>query len=319
MTALPIIIDCDPGIDDAIAILTAFVSPELELLGITAVCGNQPLERTVRNALQLCELGGRADVPVFAGCFRPLLRQPIHGHFHGGSGLGNTVLPDPVKVAEERHAVDFLIESCRAAAANNRKLTLCTLGPLTNVAVALRMDPAIAAGIERIVMMGGAYREAGNRTIAAEFNILADPHAAHIVFSSGLPIVALPLDATHQVILTPGYAAQLSGAAGRISGPLGEMMAFWDRNDVRRYGARGGPMHDPLVIAYLLAPHLFGTEVARVFVEHDSELCLGQTIADWYGKSGQHPNVEIVTRVDAQGVFDLFHERLSRYAPEALT
>jgi purine nucleosidase len=319
MAALPIIIDCDPGIDDAIAILTAFVSPELDVLGITPVCGNQPLKRTVRNALQVCELGGRPDVPVYAGCFRPLFRDPIYGQFHGKTGLGNTVLPDPVKRVEERSAVDFMIETFEAAAATGRKITLCCLGPMTNLAVALRMKPEIADGIERIVMMGGAYREPGNRTMTAEFNMLADPHAAHIVFSSGIPLVALALDATHQVILTPDHVTRFAAVSGRISKPLSELMAFWDRNDVRRYGSRGGPLHDPLVIAYLLAPHLFQTEKARVFVEHESELCMGQTVADWYGKTGLEPNADIVVKVDAAGVIDLFVDRLSRYALEKVS
>jgi len=318
MTPIPIIVDCDPGIDDTIALLTAFVSPELEILGITAVCGNQPLEHTVRNALQVCELGQRTDIPVHAGCFRPMLREPIHGQFHGKTGLGNTVLPDPVKRVEDKSAVDFLIDTLTAAAASRKRVTICCLGPMTNVAVALRMTPRIAEGIERIVMMGGAYRESGNRTMTAEFNVLADPHAAHVVFSSGIPIVALALDATHQVMLKPGHVAQFSNVSGRISGTLAELMAFWDRNDVRRYGSRGGPLHDPLVIAYLLAPHLFETERARVFVEHESELCMGQTIADWYGKSGLEPNADIVTKVDAEGVIGFFLDRLSRYAEKAV-
>lgn len=316
MTPRRVIIDCDPGIDDAIALLTAFVSPELQILGITPVCGNQPLERTLRNTLQICELGGRPDIPVYAGCFRPLLRDPIHGQFHGTSGLGATTLPTPSKTVEDKGAVNFLIDSCADAVRGGTRITLCTLGPLTNVAVALRIDPRMAQGVDRIVMMGGAYREAGNRTMTSEFNVLADPHAAHVVFSSGIAIVALPLDATHQVILTPERAEKLSGSAGRLSGPLGEMMAFWDRNDVRRYGSRGGPLHDPLVVAYVLAPHLFVTQRARVFVEHESELCMGQTIADWYGKSGKEPNVDIVTRVDADGVYDFFLDCFSRYAAE---
>ncbi|KLK91303.1 nucleoside hydrolase [Microvirga vignae] len=316
MTALPIIIDCDPGIDDTIALLVAFVSPEFNVLGITPVCGNQPLERTMRNTLQICELGGRSDVPVYAGCFRPLLRDPIHGQFHGKTGLGNTVLPDPVKMAEEKSAVDFMIESFEAAAVNGQRITVCCLGPLTNIAVALRMKPTIAHGIERVVMMGGAYREPGNRTMTSEFNVLADPHAAHIVFSSGIPIVALALDATHQVILTPSHVTRFAAVSGRISKPLSELMAFWDRNDVRRYGSRGGPLHDPLVIAYLLAPQLFEAQKARVFVEHESELCMGQTIADWYGKSGLEPNADIIVKVNADGVIDLFLDRLSRYAQE---
>jgi purine nucleosidase len=318
MKPISIIVDCDPGIDDTIALLTAFVSPELDILGITPVCGNQPLERTVRNALQICELGNRTDVPVFAGCFRPLFRDPLYGQFHGKTGWGNTVLADPVKTAEDKPAVDFLIESFETAALSGRKITLCCLGPMTNLAVALRMKPGIVAGIERVVMMGGAYREPGNRTMTSEFNVLADPHAAHIVFSSGIPIVALALDATHQVILTPDHVAQFAAVSGRISEKLSELMAFWDRNDVQRYGSRGGPLHDPLVIAYLLAPQLFQTQKARVFVEHESELCMGQTIADWYGKSGLEPNAEIVVKVDAQGVIDLFLDRLSRYAKETV-
>ncbi|KGE02436.1 MULTISPECIES: nucleoside hydrolase [Rhizobium/Agrobacterium group] len=318
MTPIPIIVDCDPGIDDTIALLTAFVSPELDILGITPVCGNQPLERTVRNALQVCELGRRTEIPVYAGCFRPMFREPIYGQFHGQTGLGNTVLPDPVKAVEKKSAVDFLIDTLVAAAALRKRITICCLGPMTNVAVALRMSPQIAEGIERIVMMGGAYREPGNRTMTAEFNVLADPHAAHVVFSSGIPIVALALDATHQVMLKPEHVAQFSSVSGRISETLAELMAFWDRNDVRRYGSRGGPLHDPLVIAYLLAPHLFKTERARVFVEHESELCMGQTVADWYGKSGQEPNADIVTRVDAEGVIAFFLERLSRYAEKAV-
>jgi purine nucleosidase len=318
MTSIPIIVDCDPGIDDTIALLTAFVSPELEILGITPVCGNQPLERTVRNALQVCELGERTDIPVFAGCFRPMFRDPIHGQFHGKTGLGNTVLREPVKTVEKKSAVDFLIDTLTAAAELNKRVTICCLGPMTNLAVALRMNAQIAEGIERIVMMGGAYREPGNRTMTAEFNVLADPHAAHVVFSSGIPIVALALDATHQVMLKPEHVEQFSAVSGRISQTLAELMAFWDRNDVRRYGSRGGPLHDPLVIAYILAPQLFQTERARIFVEHESELCMGQTIADWYGKSGLEPNADIVTKVDAEGVIAFFLDRLSRYAEKAV-
>lgn len=317
MTARPIIIDCDPGIDDTIALLTAFVSPELNILGITPVCGNQPLERTVRNALQVCELGGRTDVPVFAGSHRPLLRDPIHGQFHGKTGLGNTMLPDPVKQAEALSAVDFFTRTLGEAAKTGDKVTVCCLGPMTNLALALRIDPTIAGGVERIVMMGGAYREPGNRTMTAEFNMLADPHAAHIVFSSEIPIVALALDATHQVILTPEHVEMFARVSGRISQPLAELMAFWDRNQVERYGSRGGPLHDPLVIAYLLAPHLFETRRARIFIEYESELCMGQTVADWYGKSGMEPNADIVTRVDAPGIIAFFLERLSRYSEQA--
>ncbi|MEQ9861961.1 nucleoside hydrolase [Pectobacterium cacticida] len=313
MSALPIIIDCDPGIDDAIALLSAFVAPALDIRGICAVCGNQPLEKTVRNALQIVELGHRTDIPVFAGCHRPLLRPPIHGQFHGESGLGKTVLPAPQKQAEAQHAVSFIINQCRQAIADGMPITLCTLGPLTNVAMALRMAPDIADGIARIVMMGGAYREAGNRSLTSEFNMLADPQAAKIVFDSSIAIVALPLDATHQVILTPERVARFVALAGRISAPLDEMMAFWDRNDIRRYGSRGGPLHDPLVIAWVLAPDCFTTEKACVYIEQDSELCMGQTVADWYGKTERQPNVDVVTGVNVERVIALFSDLLSRY------
>ena len=311
MTATPIVIDCDPGIDDAIALLTAFVSTELDIRAITPVCGNQPLERTVRNALTVCELAGRCDIPVHPGCFRPLFREPIHGQFHGRGGLGNAELPEPTKRAERRSAVDFLIEALEAAATGSR-LTICCLGPMTNLAVALRMKPAIAAGIERVVMMGGAYREPGNRSLTSEFNVLADPHAAGIVFSSGVPIVALGLDVTHRVMLQPAHVARFGDMSGPIAKTIFDLMAFWDRNDVRRYGSRGGPLHDPLVIAYLLAPQLFRCERARVFVEHESELCMGQTVADWFGKTGGEANVEIATEVDAT-VLELILGRLARY------
>lgn len=314
MKTLPVIIDCDPGIDDAIALLSAFVAPQLNILGICTVCGNQPLLNTLRNALQITEVGQRTDIPVFAGCHQPMFREPIHGQFHGENGLGNTAFPAPQKQPETLHAVNFLINSCEQAIRDNQPVTLCVLGPLTNLATALRMRPQIAAGIARVVLMGGAYREAGNRTMTSEFNMLADPHAAHVVFSSELNITVLPLDATHQVILTPEHVGKFINVSGRISQPLGELMAFWDRNDIRRYGSRGGPLHDPLVIAYVLAPELFGSEKARVFVEYSSELCMGQTVADWYGKSGQTANVDIVTRVDAAKVFMLFYELLSRYA-----
>ncbi|MFK4825999.1 nucleoside hydrolase [Paenochrobactrum sp. BZR 588] len=316
MKPISIIIDCDPGIDDTIALLTAFVSPELNIRGITPVCGNQPLENTVRNALQVCELGDRTDVPVYAGCFKPMVREPIYGQFHGKSGLGNTMLPDPVKKPETQSAVDFLIEELSKAAEKQEPITLCCIGPMTNLAVALRIKPQIAAGVERIIMMGGAYRESGNRTMTAEFNMVADPHAAHIVFSSNIPIVALALDATHQVMLKPEHVSEFARVSGRISTTISELMMFWDRNDVRRYGSRGGPLHDPLVIVYLLAPHLFESEPARIFVEHESQLCMGQTIADWYGKSNLEPNAQIVSKVDAPAVIELMLERLSRYADD---
>lgn len=317
MAALPIIIDCDPGIDDAVAILTAMASPELEIIGVCAVSGNAPIERTVRNALQICELAGRPRTPVFSGCFRPLLREPIRGQFSGAKGLGSVALPDPVKQAEPQHAVRFLVETLTQAGRTGRKITLCAMGPLTNVAMALRHGPEIEAGIERIVMMGGAFREAGNRTMTSEFNILADPHAAHIVFSSDLPIVVMSLDASHQAIATPERVSAIRAVGGPVSPVVADLLTYWDRKDLARYGALGGPLHDPLTIAWLLRPDLFEAERARVFVQHESEVSMGQTIADWWNKSGVTPNADIVSKVDADGFFALLMERLARYPLKA--
>ncbi|WP_342358818.1 nucleoside hydrolase [Terrarubrum flagellatum] len=317
MTPAPVIIDCDPGIDDTVAILTALASPELDILGISVVSGNAPLERTVRNALQICELAGRPETPVYSGCFRPLMRAPIRGQFSGVKGLGSANLPDPSKKQEATHAVRFLVDTLTEAGRTGRKITLCTLGPLTNIAVALRHGPEVAAGIERIVMMGGAFREAGNRTMTSEFNILVDPHAAHIVFSSDIPVIVQSLDATHQAIATPERIAKIRSVGGRVAELVADLLTFWDRKDVARYGSLGGPLHDPLVIVYLLRPDLFKTEQARVFVQHESEVSMGQTIADWWNKSGETPNAQIVSKVDADGVFALISERLARYAVAA--
>ncbi|MEI7347101.1 nucleoside hydrolase [Dickeya chrysanthemi] len=313
MRSIPIIIDCDPGIDDALALLSAFVAPQLVIEGITVVNGNQPLPNTLRNALQIVELGERTDIPVFAGCWQPMLREPIHGQFHGKNGLGDSDFPAPRKTAEIQHAVNFLIARCRAAAHRGERITLCSLGPLTNLASAFCIAPDIVAGIERIVSMGGACREWGNRTMTSEFNLLADPHAAHIVFSQDVPMTLLPLDATHQMMLTPERVGELVANAGRLRGPLSQLMAFWDRNDVKRYGSRGGPLHDPLVIAWVLRPDLFQTERARVFVEHQSELCMGQSVMDIYGKSGLSANVDVVTGVAVEDVFQLFCRLFAAY------
>lgn len=314
MTALPIIIDCDPGIDDSVGILMALASPELDVLGITVVAGNVELERTLRNTLQVRELSGRREVPVLAGCHRPLVRKQLLGIYSGVKGLGPVTLPEPTTPLDPRHAVPFLVESLTGAARTGAKITLCTMGPLTNVAMALRHAPVVAEGIARIVMMGGAFRQAGNRTMSAEFNILADPHAAEIVLSSGLPIVCASLDASHQAMTTPDRVAAIRTLGGTVAGTVADLLTFWDRKDLKRFGSPGGPLHDPLVIAYLLRPSLFQCDRARVFVQHDSELTMGQTIADWWDKSGEPANVEIIAKVDADGYFALIRERLAAYA-----
>ena len=308
-----IIFDCDPGIDDAVALLLALASPELDVLGITTVNGNIPVEATAKNALAVCRLAGRDDIPVYAGAYRPLLREAIRAEFSGTSGLGNVKLEEPTRSVEKDHAVDFLVRSLSAAAASGERITLCITGPETNIALALRHTPAVARGIERIVLMGGAFRTGGNRSRTAEFNILADPHAAAIVFSSGVPLTILPLDATFQAMATPERVAALRAVGGKVAETVADILTFWDRKDVKRYGSLGGPLHDPLVPAWVIRPELFESEQVNVEVEWRSDLCLGQTVADWWGRTDNPPNADVVMKVDADGFFALLGERLARY------
>ena len=305
-----IIIDTDPGQDDAVAILLALASPELEVLGITAVAGNVPLALTARNARIVCELAGRGDVPVHAGCDRPMARDLVTAeHVHGKTGLDGADLPDPTMPLAEGHAVDFIVETLRREAPGT--VTLCPLGPLTNVATALARAPDIAGRIERIVLMGGAYFEVGNVTPAAEFNIYVDPEAARAVFASGVPITVLPLDATHKALTTRARNAAFRGA-GRVGEVVAGWTGFFERFDKEKYGSEGAPLHDPLVIAWLLRPDLFTGREINVEIEVDSPLTRGMTVADWWGVTDRPANALFVGGVDADGVFDLLTERLGR-------
>ena len=254
MTKRKIIIDTDPGQDDAVAILVALGSPdELDVLGITAVAGNVPLELTQKNARIVCELANRPDMLVFAGCDRPLGRQLVTAeHVHGKTGLDGPSLADPKMPIQDDHAVDFIIKSLREAASNT--ITLCPLGPLTNIATAFQKAPDIIPRVQEIVLMGGAYFEVGNITPTAEFNIYVDPEAADIVFKSGAPIVVLPLDVTHKALVTNDRNdafRNLNTPAGRA---VADMTDFFERFDKEKYGSAGAPLHDPCVTAYLLRP-----------------------------------------------------------------
>ncbi|MEM7490197.1 MAG: nucleoside hydrolase [Pseudomonadota bacterium] len=308
--AQKIIIDTDPGQDDAVAILLALASPELEVLGLTAVAGNVPLGLTSLNARKVCELAGRSDLPVFAGCDRPMARAPVTAeHVHGKTGLDGADLPDPEMALAEGHAVDFLIETLRAEPEGT--VTLCPLGPLTNVATALERAPDIAGRIARIVLMGGAYFEVGNITPAAEFNIYVDPEAARIVFGSGVPLTVLPLDCTHKALTT-----RARNDAFRAAGRVGEVVAGWtgffERFDMEKYGSEGAPLHDPCVIAWLLAPDLFQGREINVEIEVGSDLTRGMTVADWWRVTDRPANALFLGDVDADGFFSLLTERLSR-------
>jgi len=308
----PIIIDTDPGIDDAVAILLALAAPELQVLGLVAVAGNLPLAATARNALSILELAGRPEIPVHAGCPRPIGRNPVDAeHAHGAGGLGGLVLPLPAIAARPEHGVFYLIDKLRAA--EPRSITVCALGPLTNIAMALVAAPEIAAGIAELVVMGGASHGAGNATPAAEFNIHADPHAAALVFDSGVPITMVPLDVTGGVRSTPERIAPIRAMATRCGAAIADLLG-----PRRALGQPPMAMHDPCVIAYLLAPELFqGREVpetreVNVAIETQSPLAIGMTVVDWRGLSGRRPNARVIETADADGVYRLLAERFAR-------
>jgi purine nucleosidase len=305
-----IIIDTDPGQDDAVAILLALASPELEVLGLSVVGGNVPLHHTVRNALVVCELAGRPDIKVYPGCAEPLKQTLVTAeHVHGETGLDGIALPEPSMRPQDTHAVDFIIETLRREAPGT--VTLCTLGPLTNVATAFQKAPDIAERVQALVLMGGAYFEVGNITPAAEFNIYVDPEAADIVVKSGAPLTFMPLDVTHKVLTT-----QTRLDALRALGPVGEAVASWtdffERFDKEKYGSPGAPLHDPTVIAYLLEPQMFSGRRINVEIETRSELTRGMTVADWWGVTDRPVNALFVGDVDADRFYALLTERIAR-------
>lgn len=305
-----IIIDCDPGQDDAVAILLALAAPdELEVLGITAVAGNVPLEKTQRNARIMCELAGKPEISVFAGCAEPLERPLFTAEYvHGREGIDGADIFEPTMPLQEQHAVDFIVETLMAA--KDDSITLVPTAPLTNVASALLKEPKIAAKIHEIVLMGGAFREGGNVTPSAEFNVYVDPQAAKIVFGCGRPIVAMGLDVTHQVLGTPARVKTIGDLGTKVARNVRGMLEFFNRHDVEKYGVEGGPLHDPCTIAYLLQPSLFHGKHVNVEVETDSELTIGETVVDFWRVTGREPNVNWIHTADADGFFDLLTQRL---------
>ena len=309
--ARKIIIDTDPGQDDAVAILLALASPELEVLGITAVAGNVPLALTELNARKVVELAGRPDIPVYAGCDAPLKRPLVTAeHVHGKTGLDGPDLPAPRLGLQPVHAVDFIIDTLRREPPGS--VTLCPLGPLTNVATALSRAPDIIPRIAQIVLMGGAYFEVGNITPAAEFNIYVDPEAAEIVLKSGIDVVMLPLDVTHKALTTRPRIDAFRALGTRVGTAVAELTDFFERFDIQKYGSDGAPLHDPCVIAWLLAPELFSGRRVNVEIETLSDLTRGMTVADWWGVSGRRPNALFIGDLDADGFYALLTERLAR-------
>jgi purine nucleosidase len=306
-----IIIDTDPGQDDAVAILLALGSAELEIVGISAVAGNVPLKLTEKNARKICELAGRPDIKVYAGAIRPLARELVTAEeVHGKTGLNGPQLPDPKMKLQHQYAVDFIVETLMKEEAGT--ITLCALGPLTNVALALIREPKIAPRIKEIVLMGGGFFEGGNVTPTAEFNIYVDPQAADLVFKSGIPIVMMPLDVTHKALTTAKRTQAIRKLGTRVGTATAEMLEFFERFDEEKYGTDGGPLHDPCVIAYLLKPDLFSGRKCNVTVETASELTMGMTVIDWWGVTKRPKNAMVMRDIDHDAFFALLVERLAR-------
>jgi purine nucleosidase len=307
--ALPLIIDCDPGVDDAIALLLTFGSPELDLLGIVTVGGNVPLEVTAANARRICELADRRDVSVFAGCPRPIVRSLVTAaEVHGETGLIGVDLPTPTMTLQSEHGVTWMI---RTILESPQPVTIATLGPLTNLALAIVQAPQIIANIRQVVVMGGAIGS-GNITPSAEFNIYCDPHAAQIVLTAGAPIVLIGLDVTHTAIATPDRIQMLRNIGGPIGPIVADLLTAYGAYDQQRHGFAGAPLHDPCVIAYLLQPQLFTSANRYVEIETMSPSSLGQTIVDRWQVTGHPANATVAMTIDDAGFYALLGDRLAR-------
>ncbi len=290
--------------------MMALGSPELEVLGITVVAGNVPLNLTTRNAQIICELAGRTDIKIFAGADKPIRGNQVTAeHAHGNSGLDGAELFEPSIPIQKMRATDFLIQTLNEQP--SKTVSLCPIGPLTNIALALKEEPGISERIEQIVLMGGGYFAQGNITPSAEFNIYADPEAAQIVFSSNIPITMMPLDVTHKVLATKRRIKKIQAVGNRASIALGKMLSFYGRYNSDKYGSDGAPLHDPTVIAWLLDSRLFGGRHCNVEIEVQSNLTRGATVVDWWNVTNRRRNALVINSVDAEGFFQLLTKRLA--------
>ncbi len=316
-TPRSVIFDTDPSPDDAVAFLAALASPEqLDVLAITTVAGNVPVDLTSKNALKALELAERTDVPVYKGAAAPLLRPLVTAeHVHGRTGFDGFDLPEPRTALQPAFAPDAIVDLVMSRAPGI--VTLCCLAPLTNIALAFAREPRLAHHLAGIVLMGGSLSEAGNITPAAEFNIYVDPEAAARVFSSGVPITMLPLDCTHQALITDARLETLRTAGTPVATAFYHLLEFNKRFDRAKYGWPGGPLHDATVTAYLLAPQLFAGRHVHVAIECSSQLTLGATVIDWWGVTGQRPNALVLRTIDADAYFHLIFTRLLRLQPPA--
>lgn len=307
-----IIIDTDPGQDDAVALLLALASPEdLEVLAVVTVAGNVPLSHTTTNARQVLELAGRPDLSLYAGCARPMRRRLVTAeHVHGATGLDGPVLPAPTMPVQSQHGVQYLIETFRQAESGS--ITLVTLGPLTNMAMALVQAPDIAPRIREIVEILGTWSENGNIAPAAAFNEYVDPEAADVVLTSGVKLTMVPMDVTHQCLTTPSRLAALRANGNACSVAAADMLAFSEAFDVGKYGWEGAPLHDPCAVAYLIAPGMFGGRKVNVVVETAGTYTSGMSVVDWWRVTNREPNALFLREVDVDSFYTLLTERLSR-------
>ena len=307
-----IILDCDPGQDDAVALALAMAAKdEIEILGVTTVAGNVPLNLTQRNARIMCEMCHRSDVKVYAGAEKPMAQELVTAeHVHGKSGLDGIEIYEPSHSLEEKHAIDFIIESCLAAEHNS--LILVPTGPLTNIGLAIDREPGILPKIKEIVLMGGARKETGNITPSAEFNIYVDPEAAKLVLQCGRPIVMMSLDVTHQVLTTQKRVDTIRNLDSSVGEGIAALIEFYERYDEEKYHLDGAPLHDPCTVAYLLKPELFKFKNVNVEIEPGGTFTRGTTVVDYWEVTDRIPNVQWAYEVDDEGFFDLLNQYLSK-------
>jgi purine nucleosidase len=301
-----VILDCDPGHDDAIAILLAHGSPEVELVAITTVAGNQTLDKTTLNARRVCTAAGIRGVPIAAGCERPLLRELVTApEVHGASGLDGPDWPEPDVPVEPVHAIELLVDRLLAAPG---EITLVATAPLTNVAMAVRREPRVVEAVREVVLMGGSFTR-GNQTPAAEFNVYVDPEAASVVFEAGWPVTMVGLDLTHQAPVTPPVMDRIATLGTPLADTVVEMLRFYGR---RHVPPDGPPLHDPCAVARVIDPALVGCRDAFVAVEAQGRWTRGMTVVDFAGRLGHAPNASVATTLDVAGFWDLLLDALAR-------
>ena len=312
-----IILDCDPGHDDALAILLALASPdEIKCLGLTISAGNVSLELTSKNALRVLSLINNKEIPVYKGCPKPLVGQLVTAeHVHGESGLdtgSGTSLPEPISKCEKKHAVNFILETLRINPEN--EITLVATGPLTNLGAAFALDPLTFKKVKRIVLMGGAGFEPGNITPAAEFNIYVDPHAAKSLFQSDIEIFMFGLDVTHQMIITPSRLKAIKSCSEIVGPAVADLLTFFNSYDTKKYGWEGAPLHDPCTIAWLIKPDIFKMKKMSVEVETNSGPAYGRTVADWFNVTNKTKNINVATNGNTDEFFKLINKRLKLFS-----